>query len=66
MNLRKYIRKIILESLEEDKWMVYDSKFAYSSYKEVLFIGTKEEAESVIINNPEMNLEMSKKTGSDS
>ena len=58
MKIREYIRNIILESIKEE-WIVFDAKFKYSTYKEVLFIGTKEEVESVIINNPEMNLEMS-------
>jgi len=59
VSLRKNIRRIVLESIQEDEWIVYDAKFAYSTYKEVLFVGTKEEAENVIIHNPEMNLEMS-------
>lgn len=59
MNLRKYIRKIILETQQEEEWIVFYSKFYYSSNKQPLFIGTKEEAENVIINNPELDLEMS-------
>lgn len=59
MNLRNIIRSILKENLSKEEWIVFPSKFRYSTYKEVLFTGTKEEAENVIINNPEMNLDMS-------
>jgi len=65
MNLRKYIRKIITETLqhEQEEWMVFESKFYYATTKFPLFIGTKEECEKIIINNPELDLSMSTRQG---
>jgi hypothetical protein len=62
MNLRKYIRKIITETLqhEQEEWMVFESKFYYATTKFPLFIGTKEECEKIIINNPELDFNINK------
>ena len=55
----KVIRKMVSESLNKNKqYKVFDSKYYYSAYKDILFVGDYDECVEFIIQNGEQNLEM--------
>jgi uncharacterized UPF0146 family protein len=61
MELRKFIATTVRECLNEIKetqYKVFDSKYYYSTYKDILFIGNYDECVEFIIQNNDLNLEM--------
>jgi len=64
MELRKFIATTIREylneqqMLKEKQYKVFDSKYYYSTYKDILFIGNYDECVNFIIQNSDYNLEM--------
>lgn len=61
MELRKFIKTTIREYLNENKekqYKVFDSKYYYSTNKDILFTGSYDECVEFIIQNSNFNLEM--------
>lgn len=64
MELKKIIKTTIREYLNEQhimkekQYKVFDSKYYYSTYKDVLFIGNYDECVNFIMQNSDYNLEM--------
>jgi len=58
MNLINIIREEVDNLFTNKLYMVFESKYYYSTNKEILFIGTYDECVNVIQNNRHLNLEM--------
>ncbi len=60
-DLRKFIKTTIREFSKENvekQYKVFESKYYYSTYKEILFIGSYDECVEFIIQNKDLYLEM--------